>query len=223
MNWGDFWDQAAQWAITWIPVLGPLGILTTAVVAYVAYRQKLEADRRAQWWVRAQWALEASVSANPRRSLAGLAVLNDLKTSSLATREDRALFRLIGLTVQEEVLGDGGQPAAVRPLGNPAADDGSRADPAAPLNAQARNSRTRHSHADAVAAGSGLTNRILEQAEELLAGSDMATGEENPPVGEGPEGALPQAVQDTREAPGSPPAASRPDRPLRRGTGPHSG
>lgn len=106
MDWGDFWEQAAQWAITWIPVLGPLGILTTAVVAYFAYRQKLEADRRAQWWVRAQWALEASLSANPRRSLAGLAVLNDLRTSSLATREDRELFRLIGLTVQEEVLGD---------------------------------------------------------------------------------------------------------------------
>lgn len=57
MDWGDFWDQAAVWAITWIPVLGPLGILTTAVVAYIAYRQKLEADRRAQWWVRTQWAL----------------------------------------------------------------------------------------------------------------------------------------------------------------------
>jgi len=54
--------------------------------------------------VRAQWALEASLSANPRRSLAGLAVLNDLKTSSLATREDRALFRLIALTAQDELV-----------------------------------------------------------------------------------------------------------------------
>ncbi len=107
MGWGDFWQAAADWAITWIPVLGPLGILVTALVAYFAYRQKLEADRRAQWWVRAQWALEASLSANPRRSLAGLAVLNDLKTSSLATREDRELFRLIAVTAQEELLGPG--------------------------------------------------------------------------------------------------------------------
>lgn len=105
MGWGEFWPAVGDWAITWIPVLGPLGILATALVAYFAYRQKLEADRRAQWWVRAQWALEASLSANPRRSLAGLAVLNDLKTSSLATREDRELFRLIGLTAQEGVLG----------------------------------------------------------------------------------------------------------------------
>ena len=126
MDWGDFWDQAAVWAITWIPVLGPLGILTTAVVAYIAYRQKLEADRRAQWWVRTQWALEASLSANPRRSLAGLAVLNDLKTSSLATREDRALFRLIALTVQDEMLGE----EAVRGL-LPVPDTGAETEPSA--------------------------------------------------------------------------------------------
>lgn len=105
MGWGEFWDAAAGWAIIWIPVLGPLGILTTAVIAYFAYRQKLEADRRAQWWVRAQWALEASLSANPRRSLAGLSVLNDLKTSSLATKEDRELFRLIALTARDELAG----------------------------------------------------------------------------------------------------------------------
>lgn len=126
MDWGDFWDQAAVWAITWIPVLGPLGILTTAVVAYIAYRQKLEADRRAQWWVRTQWALEASLSANPRRSLAGLAVLNDLKTSSLATREDRALFRLIALTVQDGMLGE----EAVRGL-LPVPDTGAETEPGA--------------------------------------------------------------------------------------------
>ncbi|MCC9194412.1 hypothetical protein LOC59_12260 [Arthrobacter sp. zg-Y916] len=114
MNWGNFWTAVSDWAITWIPVLGPLGILTTALVAYFAYRQKLEADRRAQWWVRAQWALEASLSANPRRSLAGLAVLNDLKTSSLATREDRELFRLIALTARDELLGEAAPPASVR-------------------------------------------------------------------------------------------------------------
>ncbi|MGW9402753.1 hypothetical protein ACWGQ2_02150 [Arthrobacter sp. NPDC055585] len=118
MGWGDFWQAAADWAITWIPVLGPLGILVTALVAYFAYRQKLEADRRAQWWVRAQWALEASLSANPRRSLAGLAVLNDLKTSSLATREDRELFRLIAVTAQEELLGPAAGPGSGSGLGS---------------------------------------------------------------------------------------------------------
>ncbi|GAA1355897.1 hypothetical protein GCM10009636_24220 [Arthrobacter koreensis] len=107
MGWGEFWPAVTDWAITWIPVLGPLGILATALVAYFAYRQKLEADRRAQWWVRAQWALEASLSADPRRSLAGLAVLNDLKSSSLATREDQELFRLIGAAVREELSGAG--------------------------------------------------------------------------------------------------------------------
>ncbi|MER2133416.1 MAG: hypothetical protein ABS910_01915 [Arthrobacter sp.] len=126
MGWGEFWPAAADWAITWIPVLGPLGILVTALVAYVGYRQKLEADRRAQWWVRAQWALEASLSANPRRSLAGLAVLNDLKTSSLATREDRELFRLIGTTAREELLGGAGSGAvsSVPAARTSGADDG---------------------------------------------------------------------------------------------------
>lgn len=107
MGWGEFWPAVTDWAITWIPVLGPLGILATALVAYFAYRQKLEADRRAQWWVRAQWALDASLSADPRRSLAGLAVLNHLKSSSLATREDQELFRLIGAAVREELSGAG--------------------------------------------------------------------------------------------------------------------
>ena len=128
MGWGEFWPAAADWAITWIPVLGPLGILVTALVAYFGYRQKLEADRRAQWWVRAQWALEASLSANPRRSLAGLAVLNDLKTSSLATREDRELFRLIGTTAREELLGAGSGAAAGAEAARPAGtDDGGAA------------------------------------------------------------------------------------------------
>ncbi|MFZ3454264.1 hypothetical protein [Arthrobacter sp. 7Tela_A1] len=108
MDWGDFWEQAAQWVITWIPVLGPLGILTTAVVAYFGYRQKLEADRRAQWWVRAQWGLEASLSDDPRRSLAGLALLNELKTSSLATAEDRELFRLLAQSIRRELAAGGG-------------------------------------------------------------------------------------------------------------------
>ena len=125
MGWGEFWPAAADWAITWIPVLGPLGILVTAAVAYVGYRQKLEADRRAQWWVRAQWALEASLSANPRRALAGLAVLNDLKTSSLATREDRELFRLIAATAREELLGpDGGAVSSVPAARTSGKDDG---------------------------------------------------------------------------------------------------
>ena len=113
-------------------MLGPLGILVTALVAYFGYRQKLEADRRAQWWVRAQWALEASLSANPRRSLAGLAVLNDLKASSLATREDRELFRLIGTTARKELLGAGSGAVSGAPAARtPGADDGGPAAPRA--------------------------------------------------------------------------------------------
>ncbi|MBF4993243.1 hypothetical protein ITX31_03835 [Arthrobacter gandavensis] len=138
MGWGEFWPAVTDWAITWIPVLGPLGILATALVAYFAYRQKLEADRRAQWWVRAQWALEASLSANPRRSLAGLAVLNDLKTSSLATREDQELFRLIGATAREELAaGAEPGPAAAR-MPSPAAPDARNADDCGPEALRAR-------------------------------------------------------------------------------------
>ena len=159
MDWGDFWEQAAQWAITWIPVLGPLGILTTAVVAYFAYRQKLEADRRAQWWIRAEWALEASLSANPRRSLAGLAVLNDLKTSSLATREDRDLFRLIGLTVREDILG--GEIREGIPEAAQGGDDEENGHPTL------RRAGARAEDAPG-SARSALQARILDQAEELL-------------------------------------------------------
>lgn len=56
-------------------------------------------------------------------------MLNDLKTSSLATREDRALFRLIALTVQDGMLGE----EAVRGL-LPVPDTGAETEPGAKSN-----------------------------------------------------------------------------------------
>lgn len=187
MGWGEFWPAVTDWAITWITVLGPLGILATALVAYFAYRQKLEADRRAQWWVRAQWALEASLSADPRRSLAGLAVLNDLKSSSLATREDQELFRLIGAAVREELSGAGpearlppprvpaprAQDAPVSEERVPEADDGG------PRALRGR-LRTRAGPA----AGSMLESELRAQAERLA-----GDGTEESAVLLGPPGA----------------------------------
>ncbi len=41
--------------------LAPLATFGVALVAYFAYRQKTNADKRDQWWKRAQWATDAAL------------------------------------------------------------------------------------------------------------------------------------------------------------------
>lgn len=94
--------------------LGPLGILTAAVITGVigwrslrhsrtALIQKIDADDRtleqkrladlkAQWWDRVQWALDASFSADPERRRAGIAMLNVLGEADGLTKDEIMLL-----------------------------------------------------------------------------------------------------------------------------------
>jgi hypothetical protein len=83
--------------------LAPLATLGVVLVAYLAYRQRSWADRRDQWWKRAQWAIDAALDdADPHRRLAGLKVLVQLIGSDLATAEDADLMSALAVGIRDQ-------------------------------------------------------------------------------------------------------------------------
>jgi hypothetical protein len=86
---------AAEW---WrvVAALGPLAVLLGAIVAGVigwrTLRQKSEADNRAEWWRRTQWALDAVYSGDKKRGTIGLKVLKVLGESPLAGSGELAVL-----------------------------------------------------------------------------------------------------------------------------------
>lgn len=105
MWWGRIVANLGSWGQNWLPVISFTGVFVTAMVAYLAYRQALDAGRRDQWWARAQWAIDASLDQGSGRRLAGLIVLTSLKTSRLATRQDAELFDEIARSVKASLGG----------------------------------------------------------------------------------------------------------------------
>jgi hypothetical protein len=104
----------------WLGALSLLGPLATGAAALVALavgiatvRQRDRADRREQWWRRAEWALGLALSANSGHALRGYAVLHHLAGSDLATRDERRLLRAVtevGLSEAASTPEDGGVP-----------------------------------------------------------------------------------------------------------------
>lgn len=91
----DWWQVLAA--------LGPLAVLLAAVIGAAislrtlnqraaadteALAQQREADNRSEWWRRTQWAVDSSLSADPRRAEAGLRVLAVQAGSMLASPEE---------------------------------------------------------------------------------------------------------------------------------------
>ena len=56
-----------------------------------ALRQKKEADSKAEWWKRAQWALDSSLSDNPDRAKLGLEIMAVLAESAPGAEETRII------------------------------------------------------------------------------------------------------------------------------------
>lgn len=71
--------------------LAPYAPLAAALIAaWIAWRtlkQRSTADNRSEWW-RAQWALDASMSADPKRREMGQQAINRLGQSPLAGPDD---------------------------------------------------------------------------------------------------------------------------------------
>jgi hypothetical protein len=83
--------------------LAPLATFGVVLVAYLTYRQRSRADRRDQWWKRAQWAIDSALDdADPHRRLAGLKVLVQLIGSDLATAEDAELMSALAVGIRDQ-------------------------------------------------------------------------------------------------------------------------
>lgn len=83
-------------------ILSALGPLVTLLAAYLVYRsakktlkQKQEADDRAEWWRRTQWALESAASKDEKLNAAGTAMIPLMNTSKLISDEDKDLLDTI--------------------------------------------------------------------------------------------------------------------------------
>lgn len=87
-----------------IAVLGPLATFIVALVAWRTYKQKTAADKKDQWWRRAEWSIGLALKEDPESRLAGLTAITELSRSSQAATEDSVLFTAVTIAVRDEVL-----------------------------------------------------------------------------------------------------------------------
>ncbi|MCC3271563.1 hypothetical protein MUK71_08390 [Arthrobacter zhangbolii] len=94
-------EPAAAVGTPWWEVLGALGPLAvlaaatlTFIIGWKTLEQRRKADQRSEWWARAEWAIEASLSDDPRRQETGLGVLDLLAQSDLAGAEEAAIISI---------------------------------------------------------------------------------------------------------------------------------
>ncbi|MCU1548876.1 MAG: hypothetical protein JWO29_1827 [Arthrobacter sp.] len=104
-----------------VAALGPLAVLLGAVLAALlgwrtlrqrtradarALDQKTEADNRAEWWKRTQWALDKALDRDEDAKALGLATLAVLTRSELARQEELELLDIAWQSVTEENNGE---------------------------------------------------------------------------------------------------------------------
>lgn len=76
----------------WAVLIPPFVVL---VVGGLAFWQKMKSDARAEWWRRAQWALESKASKNKDLKENGLSMLDVLTDSRLAGKDERKFLRFV--------------------------------------------------------------------------------------------------------------------------------
>jgi hypothetical protein len=112
------WSGLGDWI--WASLLGlaaiaPLGTFLAVVVAYISYLQKVRADRRAlgqkteadnrnAWWSRVQWAIDAALSDDEQRRATGMAAIEQMQDSELATDADQELLAAMANAVLDETV-----------------------------------------------------------------------------------------------------------------------
>lgn len=107
------------------PAVGSLLIFATAataaIVAWKTYRQRKEADERAEWWRRTQWAIDYASDHDLEKGRIGLRTLRFLMSSDLASPEDKSMVKdvlAVTITAQQNRTYNGSTeqgPSAPRP------------------------------------------------------------------------------------------------------------
>lgn len=82
--------------------IGALGALATAIVAVHAYRQRKEADARAEWWRRAQFTIEQLAKEEDLNQGIGIEMSFAILNSDLAKAEDLDMFQAVALRVKTQ-------------------------------------------------------------------------------------------------------------------------
>ncbi len=93
--------SSPQPAADWGALATALAAAVAFVVGIVTVRQKSKADRRAEWWRRAQWAIDHATSDREEAVEAGLISMTHLIESTLATDEDIHLVRDLAENIAE--------------------------------------------------------------------------------------------------------------------------
>ncbi|ROS23957.1 hypothetical protein [Cellulomonas sp. PhB150] len=97
----------------WLATLPPTVALIVGVITIV---QRNRADKRAEWWRRAQWALDHMLSSNPERVAVGAAVADVLSESKLAGDDELTVLARFSVARMDISSGDsdtesgGGEP-----------------------------------------------------------------------------------------------------------------
>ena len=90
--------------------VAPLGTFLAVVVAYFSYRgtirQKTTADNRSAWWNRVQWAMDAALAEDDQRRATGLAAIEMMQDSELATPADQTFLSVVAYAVVADTLSD---------------------------------------------------------------------------------------------------------------------
>lgn len=84
-------EPAEWWQV--VAALTPLtALLVLVFVVLTLYRSTTEpaagSERRAEWWSRAEWAMDMALDDKPERRKVGLAVLDQLSTDRFVGKED---------------------------------------------------------------------------------------------------------------------------------------
>lgn len=80
---------AADWQV-WAAFAPLIAAVVAGLIAAAALMQKRRADNRAEWWRRAQWALDASLSKESSKSELGQKAIEFLAKSRLAIKHRRS-------------------------------------------------------------------------------------------------------------------------------------
>lgn len=93
-----------QWTAAAAPLVTLLAALIAGSIAVAALQQRHRADKRDQWWKRAQWAMDLAITGDLPTKSVGLVALKQLSDSKLLAREEEEFLFEAGGAVQDLVL-----------------------------------------------------------------------------------------------------------------------
>lgn len=115
----SFADSTLDWLREWLlsPGFGGAAAVLAAAIAFIAARRQAEvnriASRKEQWWKRAEWALNLTLSDKSENRIVGLDTLDALSRSEWAAEHEGDVIAAATEWALGEPVDDDGHSAAV--------------------------------------------------------------------------------------------------------------